>query len=363
MHAHKMFGFLVATGLFAGVAIACGSSENSGFDEGSSSGSSGSSGASGASGSGGTNTSSGGINTGSSSGSSGPSSEGLYEKDPIQWCGKDPQQKPNITGTEECPSDKNIPGCGCTNEGEEAACFTGKRANRNLGICKDGKTKCERVGENNLAWGKCEGQVLPKAGAVKGADACRCFSKGQWKLANTSPCFYTFGNGKTYAVSTVMDAQGKAECPKYTSPVSEPPPKPGSDWTTDTVNVDCAGNFDLCYEIKAGKFDAPSAGDCTVAKVCTGKADYLKANVEQAFPNLKDWVATDSTCAQKFKDTGGYGEMTVIGQSERCDTIDDGAGKPLLFNRVKYCEFKCNDPANKNLPECASCQQGGSGQF
>jgi hypothetical protein len=55
--------------------------------------------------------------------------------------------------------------------------------------------------------------------------------------------------------------------------------------------------------------------------------------------------------------------MTVIGQSERCDTIDDGAGKPLMFNRVKYCEFKCNDPANKNLPECASCQQGGSGQF
>ncbi len=282
---------------------------------------------------------------------------------PGKWCGPaaGPPAPPMPSGSEKCPSDKNKPGCPCTKEGEEAACWTGLRANRNLGICKDGMTKCEKLGETRLVWADCAGEVLPDPSVKKGKNACTCFSQGQWKLANTSPCFLTYNdNGKVsnYGISTVVDGKGVAQCPAAGN--TPPPPKPKEDWTTDTLKVDCAGHFKLCYEMKAGNFDAPSAADCSLAKLCV-EADYLKENVEQPFPNLPSWLAASSDCAKKFMDTGGYGEMTVVGESVRCDKIDDGAGKPFMFNRVRYCQFKCNQ--NPSLPECKDCQQGGSGVF
>jgi len=291
-----------------------------------------------------------------------------YANDPPpRWCGPAGQpEPPKPGGTADCPDDKNKPGCGCTVLGEKKPCWTGLRANRNLGVCKDGETTCTQINENVKAWGPCEGQVLPTSGVTKGKDACKCFSLGQWKIANLSPCTAQV-NGTYYSLSTVTDGNGsnnrpvgEADCPKL--PTSGVPPVPGSDWSTDTLKVDCAGHFKLCYELKVGNFDAPTAADCSLAKVCV-EADYLKEDVEQTFPNLGPWRSTDSACAQKWETTGGYGEMTVVGESVRCDKVDDGAGNAFVFNRVKYCPSLCREAANAGLPECQGCQQGGSGEF
>jgi hypothetical protein len=284
----------------------------------------------------------------------------LYANDPPPpWCGPAGQpEPPRPTGTEQCPDDKNRPGCPCNTLGEKVACWTGLRKHRKLGQCKDGVATCVLLNETTTGWGSCEGQVLPTPGA-KGAAACGCFSKGAWKIQNTNPCFiqYNGATGPTYAVSTVV-TNGVAACPTVAN--TPPPAAPSSPWSENSLNVDCAGKFKLCYTIKAGSFEAPSAADCKLTEVCT-EADYAKANIDQVFPVLPSWTSPDSACAKKFVDTGGYGEMTVVGKSERCDVIDNGAGQPLMFNRVKYCPLACN--TNPALPECQNCQQGGGGTF
>jgi hypothetical protein len=194
---------------------------------------------------------------------------------PPPWCGPAGQPVPaKPGGTLECPDDKNKPGCPCTTLDQEVACWTGLRKHRGLGQCKDGKAKCIRTSENTFGWSACEGQVLPQAGATKGAPACGCFSKGQWKIANTSPCFINKGAGG--ANSTIVDAMGNAQC----VPAAVPPTLPSSPWSPNTLNVDCAGKFKLCYAIKAGTFETPAASDCKLAEVCT-ETDYPKENVEQ----------------------------------------------------------------------------------
>jgi hypothetical protein len=281
---------------------------------------------------------------------------------------------PPVTGTEECPSDKNKPGCGCDTVGETAACWTGLRANRHNGICKDGMTTCMQVNETAKVWGPCNGEVLPASGAVKGKDACKCFSLGSWKLANLSPCFFEY-NGDTqhpYPVSTVTDGTGanmkpvgQADCPVLPMGSTPSPAKPGSDWTTDTLTVDCAGHFKVCYQLKAGDFANPLPTDCAIMdKICV-EADYIKENVEQTFPPLGAWTSTaaQTDCALKWRTTGGYGEMTVQGESILCDKVDDGAGNSIVFNRVQYCPSKCEDPANAMDPACVNCKQDGSGVF
>ena len=267
---------------------------------------------------------------------------------------------PPPTGTADCPSDKNKPGCPCDTQGATAACWTGLRKNRNLGQCKDGTTTCQKHGEIGLTWGDCTGEVLPQMGATKGKPACQCFSAGQWKLSNTSPCFYQFGGSTdNYAASTV-EMGGAAQCQALPANPMPPPPKPSSDWSTDTVTVDCAGHFKLCYEIKAGDYANPLPADCSVSKVCV-EGDYPKEGVETPFPNLPAWVGSSTTCANQFVKSGGYGEMTVVGEDILCDKIDDGKGNAFVFNRVKYCPLSCN--TNPSDPMCMNCQQGGSGSF
>jgi hypothetical protein len=283
-------------------------------------------------------------------------------------CCKDPNPpRPDVGGTEKCPGDKNLPGCGCDTPGQTAACWTGKRANRNHGVCKDGTTTCTQSSENTRVWSDCVGEVLPTAGATKGAAACTCFSKGQWKIANLSPCTlqYTDGSGTVYnAVSTVLDGSGVAQCPAENPPTAAP----ATDWSTDTLNVDCAGHFKLCLRIRQGVFESPSPSDCILGEVCT-EADYTTPNVDQAWPNLKGWLGTDKACAKKWDDisnntptvSAGYAEMIVKGTSVACDAIDDGSGGDFVFNRVKYCPRSCqNDPTT---PDCKACQQSGQGQF
>jgi len=102
-------------------------------------------------------------------GSAKPDTGDTFAKDPPPtYCvlaGQSTPPKPG--GTEACPDDKNLPGCGCTTLGEETACWTGLRVNRKLGQCKDGRTKCIQTSENTKAWGPCEGEVLPRAGRTK----------------------------------------------------------------------------------------------------------------------------------------------------------------------------------------------------
>ncbi len=287
---------------------------------------------------------------------------------PPQWCGPAGQPVPaKPTGTEECPDDKNKPGCGCPVAGETAPCWTGLRVNRNLGVCKDGVTKCSQISENVKAWGPCEGQVLPASGQAKGADACKCFSLGQWKLANLSPCFVAYNANDQpphYAVSTAIDpADSIAKCPVLGSGATPPPVNPNPIWTTDTLKVDCAGHFKICYELKAGNADAPEATDCSLSgKLCV-EADYVEANKEQAFPDLPRWNSADTACAARWRTVGGYGEMSVVGQSVLCDKVDDGAGNAFVFNRIKYCPTKCEKPENASDPDCINCKNGGSGEF
>lgn len=297
-----------------------------------------------------------------------------YANDPPpKWCGPAGQpEPPKPGGTEACPDDKNKPGCGCDTLGQKAACWTGLRANRGLGACKDGETTCQQLSENVRAWGPCNGEVLPAAGATKGAAACKCFSEGQWKIANLSPAFITYnGYGAadgTYAVSTYLDGAGVAQVPSY--PAGTPPPatpEPGKIWSTDTLKVDCAGHFKLVLRIRQGVFETPSASDCILAEV-TAEADYVKENVEQAWPDLPGWQGKSKDCAEKWKavpanQSAGYAEMVVKGLSVRCDAIDDGSGGDLVFNRVKYCPATCRDPANASSPECVACQQSGQGSF
>ncbi len=341
----------VLTPLFAATVIAaCGTGKPSGFDEGSKASQEGGSGLGNDNGS------------GLSFDAGTPVDADPYKNDPLPpWCGADggPVPPPPPGGTLECPDDKNKEGCPCTTAGQTAACWPGLRVNRHLGMCKDGTTTCTHRNETSNTWGPCVGAVLPQAGATKGKAACKCFSAGQWKLSNLSPCFITYNGTTTYGVSTVLDTGGQAQCPE--PPATPPPPLPPSIWSTDTLNVDCAGHFKLCYELKAGDFANAKPTDCSLAKVCV-EGDYLKENVEQPFPDLAPWTSPDTACAAQFASTGGYGEMTVIGQSVLCDKVDDGSGNPLVFNRVQYCKQECMQ--NPNAPGCPpNCQQGGSGQF
>ncbi len=300
------------------------------------------------------------------------SPDDLYKNDPLpKYCGPDGggTPPPPIGGTEDCPDDKNKPGCFCTTPGEKKACWTGLRKHRNIGICHDGETTCLAKNETENVWGPCEGQQLPNPTATKGKEACMCFSAGQWKIANLSPCIsqYTFQGQPTtyYAMSTIPAAGGGYECPYK----NQPPPYavPGQDWSTDTLNVDCEGHFRLCFRIRAGDFKNPQGSDCILGEVCA-ESDYIKKNVEQPWPNLPGWVGADTACAAKWETTPedkspGYGEMIVKGQSVLCDNIDDGNGGDLVFNRVEYCPRMCRNGQNPDHPACKSCQTSGQGQF
>lgn len=262
-------------------------------------------------------------------------------------------QPPAPGGTPECPDDKNREGCPCPKAGMTAPCWPGLRANRNLGICKDGVTTCIQSQELAASWGPCEGYQLPLGGT--GKDGCTCFSAGRWAIQNLVPCFADFGGGggigSAGAVSSVL-VNGKPTCT-----VQNPLQVPAQPWSTDTVQVDCSGRFKLCYTLKAGKGSAPTPQDCTLVQVCT-QGDYTKVNEMQVFPPLPAWKADSAAakaCALKFVKDGGYGEMSVDGQTVACDQIQK------VFNRISYCPLSCNDTPND--PMCINCRSDGSGGF
>lgn len=263
-------------------------------------------------------------------------------------------------GTPECPDDRRREGCRCDTIGAREPCWPGPRRNRNRGICMDGTAECIPYDEFGGAWGPCEGAVLPVPGVELGPNACECFSMGRWAIDNLSPCFVDYGGGSIYAVSTFIGAGGMAACPTTISPTPPPAPEPGQPWSTNRLTVDCEGHFELCYTLRAGSATTPSPTDCVVARVCT-EAWYEVAGVAQEFPVLPGWTSTNPTCSAAFQNTGGYGEMSVLGFSRECDDIDDGMGGEYVFNRVNYCPIRCN--TMPTLPECMGCMMGGSGGF
>lgn len=261
----------------------------------------------------------------------------------------------NPGGTPDCPDDKNREGCPCPTIGESAACWPGKRVNRNHGSCKDGVTTCNASDEFGQRWGPCEGFVLPKEGALTGADACSCLSDGTWRASNLVPCIYGVGADR-YLYSSHLE-NGKPLCPTVNV---VPPPLPVDNWSEATLNVGCAGKFTLCFQIKAGDVATPSVDDCVVTRQCVD-VWYDTPGSDMALPALTPWISTDLACNQRFIDTGGYGETTVLGKSVECELVDDGAGQPFVFFRTNYCPVSCND--NPSAPGCAGCQTGGSGNF
>lgn len=269
--------------------------------------------------------------------------QAIIEKDPFpQWCGAENRSAPPLPGgTVDCPDDKNLQGCPCTTVGATAPCWPGKRANRNLGTCKDGVAKCNSQGEIGKVWGACEGAVLPKAGSVQ--EACSCFSGGEWKIQNLVPCFVQSG-ANYYATS--------AACPPNPSDPAPPPSVPAGAWSPNTLKVDCEGRFKLCYTIKAGDPKNPQPSDCSLSTVCT-EGDYVEKNKAQAFPDLPGWYSNNSDCVKKIlvDKSPIYGEMTVIGQSVFCDKIEKN-GASFVFHRLPYCAL-----------DDKTCQNSGAGQF
>lgn len=279
------------------------------------------------------------------------SAEQLYANDPPPMSCDGGGMAPIISGTPQCPSDKNLPGCPCGPLGTKAACWTGLRAQREHGDCMDGMTTCQMSSEATLAWGPCNGEVLPVEGATSGKAACQCFSNGFWNIANFSPCIYmltdAMGNTTTGAISTLGST---LQCPTSFDAA------PTESWSTDTLTADCTGTFDLCYTIKAGNGASPQASDCVIAQACS-KSYYSTANMVQAWPDLPGWLAPASAdaCVSQFIASGGYGQMSVQGQSDDCETIDK------VFQTVTYCPQACSGP---NPPAmCAQCQAGGGGSF
>jgi hypothetical protein len=263
---------------------------------------------------------------------------------------------PQIGGTADCPEDKNREGCTCPKDGTQAACWPGKRQNRNHGICHDGKTTCRASAEFGKAWGPCEGYVLPDEGATQGPAACRCFSNGKWALDNLVPCISQDPSGP-WLYSSHPDAADGFKC----EPVSMfPPPKPSASWTPSTLNVDCAGEFKLCYTMKAGDANAPASDDCTLMQSCV-EVWYEQGGKTQKLPDLPGWTSSDRACAKRFVDHGGYGEMTVLGKSAECDPVNDGNGEAYVFARTAYCGPNC--AATPDADGCKGCAIMGSGSF
>jgi hypothetical protein len=258
---------------------------------------------------------------------------------------------PVVGGTSACPDDENRQGCPCSTPDASASCWPGDRDNRGHGTCTDGTTVCQQQG-NQLVWGSCQGAVLPTTGGAAKA-ACACFSTGDWSIANLTPCFYFSDAAQTTvtALLSSLPGAGSPTCP------NDPSQTPTVAWSTDTLEVDCTGAYTLCYTLKAGDPSNPKATDCTAVRVCAGPQHYAPAGSTQPLPPLPGWKVASSAlaCAQQVWTSGGYGELSVQGQSDLCEPVERTLGS------ISYCPGACNGP--NPPPSCATCRAGGGGAF
>ena len=302
----------------------------------------------------------------SSSAQSEPTDSGASEPDvateaPEQDAGasSDPQPAscdgggvpPSVAGTASCPSDKNLEGCPCAAVDASAACWRGHRANRGAGSCRDGTTTCTSAG----VWGPCSGEVLPISGGT-GPAACECFSTGSWSVSNLEPCFLTAPDGMGNMVTSAYASTpgNPVTCAFDTS--TGAPSVPAA-WSTDTLTVDCSGEYALCLTLKAGDPHNPQPTDCILGQSCTAAAHYGPARTALSFPPLPGWSSTpaDGGCATQFVNSGGYGEMSVAGQTDECEAVG------RVFQTVSYCPPSCSAPNPPSV--CGSCKNGGGGPF
>jgi len=281
--------------------------------------------------------------------------------DPPPICEADGGMRPAppIEGDADCPGDKNRQGCPCDTPGEEAACWPGQRASRNHGNCQDGVTKCFDTEEFGTRWGPCEGYVLPEQGALRGPEACRCFSNGNWDLSNLSPCYGACDNQPDcYLYSSGADlVDGKLDC---SGASTSPPSVPAGIWGTSALTMDCGGQFRLCFSIKAGFASDPQPDDCVITEQCQD-VWYGSAGERMELPDMPGWASSAGACGKQFVETSGYGEMSIQGVSRECNDVDNGEGEPLVFFRTSYCPAACQD--TPDTPDCAKCSMGGSGDF
>ncbi len=185
--------------------------------------------------------------------------------------------------------------------------------------------------------------------------ATSCFSTRDWAVANLEPCFATTTDGMGNPVTTAYASTPGDPVQCGLDPNSGAPVVPGT-WSTDTLQVDCVGVFALCFTLKAGDGTHPQAGDCVVAQTCSA-AHYGPVGSTMVFPPLPGWISSpdESACAAAFAATGGYGEMSVSGQTDACQTVQ------RVFQTVIYCPTTCGGP---DAPaQCASCVPGGGGPF
>jgi hypothetical protein len=282
--------------------------------------------------------------------------EQIYASDPPPTSCDGGGMPPPVGGTPQCPSDKNLPGCPCSPVGATAACWTGLRKNRDHGICKDGMTTCIQSNEAMPTWGPCNGEQLPTG--TTGKASCACFSGGHWQIDNLEPCFLTVTNMGMMTTTAYASTESTPSTNPPTCPfdMNTGMPTVPANWSTDTLTVDCTGMFTLCYTIKAGNAMSPQPTDCVLAKSCT-TAYYSMANAVQTWPPLPGWASDPSmaACVTQFMNTGGYGEMSVNGQSDECELVDK------VFQRVTYCPLSCN--TNPMGPGCTGCGNGAGGNF
>ena len=62
---------------------------------------------------------------------------------------------------------------------------------------------------------------------------------------------------------------------------------------------------------------------------------------------MANWSSTNSSCIEKFFTTGGYGQMSVVGESITCDEIEDH-----VFQTIRFC--------GQDEPDCTGGPVGGS---
>jgi hypothetical protein len=175
-------------------------------------------------------------------------------------------------------------------------------------------------------------------------------------LSNLVPCIQNSAKG-VFIYSSHPDDEHGFECSAVSGARQAAPVE---DWSDSTLEVECAGQFKLCYTMKAGRASQPKPSDCTLMHSCID-VWYGDAGELQELPALPGWAASDAACAKRFVDVGGYGEMSVIGLSAECDPVDDGHGAPYVFLRTGYCDSAC--ASTPDADGCRECSSNGSGNF
>lgn len=187
-------------------------------------------------------------------------------------------------------------------------------------------------------------------------DGSACFQTGLWEIDNLEPCILSFTDD---AGSTVNLAYASTPGTPPTCPIdfnTGTPVVPAS-WSTDTLTVDCAGSYFLCFTVQAGDPGNPQPSDCVLAKVCTATAPYMMPGAPQTFPPLPGWQTTpaQSDCVEQFEQSGGTGVMSVVGQSDECQLVARD------FQNFTYCPTSCGSAGAP--PSCETCASGGGGSF